>query len=391
MRGVPPGTYVSRVVASHAGRGTAWATFDAHRDGDFRPYVFRTADFGRTWEPHVRGLPSMGSVNVLVEHPDRPTLLFLGTEHALFVSTDAGATWVRFAGNLPTTLYDDLVVHPRDHDLIVGTHGRSLWILDDVTPLAEWSADVAAAALHLFSVRPPMIFQYWKNTSYRGQAAFSGENPPFGVVVTYWLKAGAPDARLVVTNGRGEEVRVLDVPAAGGLHRVTWDLRHRPPPFAEEDDEEGEESPTLPHPVTPRGPFVAPGDYTLTLEAAGRQARRSVTVRGDTLMSLSAGDWDARERFLLSVLRMQEAVWHGEQRAGEAADRGGAAADSARALQRRVAGLRRQIYGLAGEFNGNGVRQGSLYPPTDTHRQRREELEAALSRELDAVERVVRQ
>jgi len=131
---VPVGTYVSRVIASAIAPGVAYVTFDAHRDGDFAPYVFRTEDFGDSWTALMNDLPPDGSVNVIREHAANPNLLFLGTEHALFVSTDAGRNWAHFKANLPTTLYDDLVIHPRDDDLIVATHGRSLWILDDLTP-----------------------------------------------------------------------------------------------------------------------------------------------------------------------------------------------------------------------------------------------------------------
>ncbi|NIP77942.1 MAG: hypothetical protein GWM90_01560, partial [Gemmatimonadetes bacterium] len=137
VEGVPDGTYVSRVIASRSAPGVAYATFDAHRDGDFRPYVFRTTDFGATWAPRANGIDEAGSVNVIHEHPDDPAVLFLGTEHALWTSTDAGATWRRLGVNLPTTLYDDLVVHPGTGDLVVGTHGRSVWILDDASPLTR--------------------------------------------------------------------------------------------------------------------------------------------------------------------------------------------------------------------------------------------------------------
>jgi photosystem II stability/assembly factor-like uncharacterized protein len=269
VQGVRRGTYVSRVVASANGDGTAYATFDAHRDGDFAPYVYRTTDFGVSWAQLAGDLPS-GSVNVLVEHAGNPNLVFLGTEHALFVSTDAGEQWTRVSG-LPTTLYDDLLIHPRDNDLIVGTHGRSIYVLDDIGPLVEWSQEVAASDAHLFAVRPATMFQYWKDTSYRGQAAFAGENPPFGAIISYFLSAADEEARITVTRANGDVVRVLQVPGAAGLHRVTWDLRHEPPPFDPDDFDAGSALPVPPQPVTPRGPFVSPGTYTVALEAGGRR------------------------------------------------------------------------------------------------------------------------
>ncbi|HSG81997.1 MAG TPA: hypothetical protein VLC48_07100, partial [Gemmatimonadota bacterium] len=223
VRGVHDGTYVSRVIASASGAAVAYATFDAHRDGDFAPYVFKTEDFGRSWRSLTSGLPAEGSVGVIREHPDNPALLFLGTEHALFVSLDGGGGWMPFMPNTPTTAYDDLVIHPRDNDLIVATHGRSLWILDDITPLSEWSEEVESAAAHLFSIRPAVIYQYWKDTSYRGQAAYAGDNPVEGAVISYYLGEGADSVTVVVRDDRDRIVRRLSAPGTPGvIHRLNW-------------------------------------------------------------------------------------------------------------------------------------------------------------------------
>ncbi len=154
------GTYPSRVLGSLRGEGVAYLTLDAHRDGDFNPYVFRTTDFGQSWENITNNLPT-GSANVIVEHPDNPDVLFVGTEHALFVSFDAGAGWVKMP-NFPTTHYDDLVIHPRDKDLVAGTHGRSIYILDDTQPLAELPNRKPDA--HLFTIPLGTLKNYWKDT-----------------------------------------------------------------------------------------------------------------------------------------------------------------------------------------------------------------------------------
>ncbi len=413
VRGVRSGTYVSRVVASASGRGVGYVTFDAHRDGDFAPYVFRTEDFGRTWTPLAGTLPD-GSVNVLAEHRQNPNLLFLGTEHALFASTDRGEHWAEF-GQLPTTLYDDLVIHPRENDLVVGTHGRSIFILDDVTPLVEWTRSVAQGAVHVFSIRRATIMQYWKDTSYRGQAAYAGENPPDGAMITYYLREDADTARVSVVNTRGDTVRRFEVPGSSGMHRVVWDLRHEPPPtggspFGQQQPPR-RALPVLPHPVSARGPFVSPGTYTVTLEADGRRATRTVVVRGDPLMPLTQADWEERERFLVGLVEMQRASGEAAQRASalyrrlvtrrdslrtanEAVpDDLTAAVDSAQALGRRLRALRGQAGQLTGQVNGFGVRQGTLYPPTATQRRRREAMEARLRTavaELAALEERVR-
>ena len=338
---VPPGTYVSRVTASAAGPGVAYATFDAHRDGDFRPYVIRTDDFGASWTSLHGSLPS-GSVNVLIEHPDNPQVLFLGTEHHVFASTDAGRSWSRFP-DLPTTAYDDIVIHPREKDLVLGTHGRSIIIVDDVGPLAEYSGSVGQAA-YLYEPRAGTIMHYWKDTSYRGQAGFLGENPPDGTQITYRIGSGTGPARLKILNARGDTVRRFLVPSSSGLHRINWDLRHGT------DDEDERWAPHLgtevPRPLDDRGPFVSPGLYTLELTSRGATSRRSLSVRGDPDLPLTVADYLARESFLLEVSALiRELDGNGE-----------------------VEAELRQLRALFSAINGSGVRQGTLHPPTATQR-----------------------
>ncbi len=396
VRGVPSGTYVSRVAASRAGPGVAYATFDAHHDEDFAPYVMRTEDFGRTWTSRSAGLPS-GSVNVIAEHHANASLLFLGTEHALWVSNDAGGTWARFMPNLPTTLYDDIEIHPRDNDLVLGTHGRSIWILDDLAPLVEWSATVAAAPAHLFSIRPATIFQYWKDTSYRGQGAYAGQNPPFGAILDYYLSQPAQEATVTIADASGVVVRRLTVPGSPGImHRVAWDLRHESPPSLGGGGG-GEETagalPALAQPVTARGPLVSPGTYTVTLEAGGARSRQQVVVKGDPLMPITEAQYHEREAFLVQVLALQRRVFDVAQRAGV---RGGgfgprpaaAPGDSLAALRTRIADVLRGLNRLTSDMNGGGVQPGSLYPPTETQKQRKADLEAELNEVVAAWERV---
>jgi len=398
IRGAPDGAFVSRVVASRGAPGAAYVTFDAHRDGDFAPYVFRTEDFGRSWTPRMGGLPS-GSVNVIAEHKGNPRLLFLGTEHALYASNDAGASWVRFMPTLPTTLYDDIEIHPRDDDLVLGTHGRSIWILDHVTPLAEWSATVAAAPAHLFSIRPAVIFQYWKDTSYRAQGAYAGENPPFGAILDYYLSKAAQRATITVADASGRPVRRLEVARSPGvIHRVTWDLRHEPPPSlgGGGTEQASQALPRLAQPVGPRGPYVSPGTYTVTLEADGARSSQQVVVKGDPMMPITDAQYREREAFLVSVLELQRRVVELAERAGV---RGGggfgpqpapAPGDTLAALRNRIGGVWRGLNALGSEMNGSGVRPGSLYPPTETQKRRKAELEEELSAVTAAWERASR-
>ncbi|MCK5653181.1 MAG: hypothetical protein KAJ42_17470, partial [Gemmatimonadetes bacterium] len=366
VRGVRNGTYVSRIVASVSATGTAYATFDAHRDGDFAPYLFRTTDFGATWEPLMTGLPA-GSVNDIIEHPDNPNVLFLGSEHHLFVSTDAGESWARWPG-MPTTHYDDLVIHPREKDLVIGTHGRAIWVMDDTRPLAEWNARVAGALAHLFSVCLATIFTYWKDTSYRGQAEFAGENPVDGAIITYTLGSGEGDALLRVARADGRVIREYEVPNEGGMHRVNWDLRYPARPDAGTERWQPFVDDRLSRSVAPRGHFVSPGTFTLTLEARGTTVSTTVEVRGDPEMPLTQAQYEEREAFLNEVVVLQQGF---TEALGAAAAFGFGRrqqdpnmSEEERALQQH----RRGVMGVYNSLNASGIRQGSLYPPTQSQR-----------------------
>ncbi|NNF28758.1 MAG: glycosyl hydrolase [Gemmatimonadetes bacterium] len=351
LPGAPPGAYVSRVLASAGAPGTAYVTLDAHRDGNFAPYVYRTEDYGQSWTALHGTLPS-GSVNVIVEHPDNPDVLFLGTEHHVFASTNQGESWARFPG-LPTTAYDDMVVHPRDKDLILGTHGRSIIIVDDVSALAHYDEAVRSGAF-LFGIGQGTIMNYWKDTSYRAQGGSMGENPVDGSVITYRLGTGSGPARLIVRNSEGDAVRTLTLPSGSGLHRVSWDLRHG---LEEEEAWAAHDDPEVARPIAERGPLVSPGVYTVELVARGATSRQRIDVRGDPDLPLTVEDYREREAFLLEVLDLRRSL----ENSGEEA-----------------APLRRQLSQLYGAINGGGVRQGSLYPPTDTQRQTLERIKARL-------------
>ncbi len=349
---VPQGTYVSRVAASAEAPGTAYVTFDAHRDGDFAPYAYRVEDFGAQWTALHGGLPT-GSVNVVAEHPDNPETLFVGTEHHVFASTDRGATWAPFPG-LPTTAYDDLVVHSREKDLVLGTHGRSIIVVDDVAPLAEYAASAGAAAF-LYAIRRGTLRYYWKDTSYRAQAAFMGENPADGTPITYRIGRSAVDARITIVNAAGDTVRTFAAPGEAGVHRVAWDLRHGLPgqtgAWTAHDPAE------VPRTLERRGPFVSPGLYTVELAAGGETHRRTLLVRGDPDLPLTAPDYRDREAFLLEALALSASL---EGAGGEAG------------------GLLRRLRQLHAAVEGGGVRQGTLHPPTKTQQDEMERIRAAL-------------
>jgi photosystem II stability/assembly factor-like uncharacterized protein len=226
--GVPRETHVSRVEPSHYDAGTCYVSFDGHRTDDHKPYIFKTTDFGDTWLSLAANLPA-GNVNVIREDPRNRNLLYLGTEYAFYVSLDGGKEWKRFMNGLPTVRVDDILVHPRDNDLILGTHGRSIYIMDDITPLQQMTDSVNASAdAIVFDIRPAVswITDIQKSILAEGAKFFRAQNPAQGTAISYWLKSepGA-DVRLTIHDVTGREIRVLNGTKAAGLNRVQWDLR----------------------------------------------------------------------------------------------------------------------------------------------------------------------
>ncbi|MBW3535815.1 MAG: glycosyl hydrolase, partial [Gemmatimonadetes bacterium] len=241
--GLPPHTYVSRIDPSHHEPGRVYVSFDGHRNDDFAPYVFTSDDFGRSWRRITDGLPDW-SVNTVREHPRTPSLLFAGNEIGMWVTFDRGERWHRLEGDLPTVPVDDIAIQERENDLVVGTHGRSVWILSGLGPLeAQARADVVAEAVELFEPQRATQWSIAFAWPFQGDR-FAGENPADGAVLRYWLRDGveaapavtdggtasgdggasgnggssagaspADGVRLVVSDDTGTPVRTLDGPA----------------------------------------------------------------------------------------------------------------------------------------------------------------------------------
>ncbi len=228
VTGVPKETHVSRVEPSHYDGGTCYVTFDGHRTDDLKPYVFKTTDFGETWTSISNNLPA-GNVNVIREDPKNRNLLYLGTEYGFYVSLNGGKEWKRFMNGLPTVRIDDILVHPRDNDLILGTHGRSIYIMDDITALQQMTeAATANTDAVLFDIRPATawVTDIQKSILVEGAKFFRGQNPAQGSAISYWLKSTAnDDVRVTISDVTGREIRSLVGTRNAGLNRVQWDLR----------------------------------------------------------------------------------------------------------------------------------------------------------------------
>ena len=370
IHGVPNGTFVGDIVASAASKGTAYVSFDAHRDGDFAAYLFRTTDFGKTWTAVTTGLPGDdASIRGLAEYPGKANVLFAGTERSLFVTHDSGAHWVKLNANLPTTRYDDIMIHPRTKDLILGTHGRSIWMLDDASPIAEWTPAVAAKKAHLFNVPRATLMLYWEDISNMDHYFYAAENPAEGAAFTYHLAQPATKVRFIVTNPAGKTVRELTGPAtAGVIHRINWDLRFPAPANAGRGGGGGGEEgggggpgatkpgmvqlPIPAHDIGLRGAQVAPGAFKVTLEVDGVAVEsKSFEVRADPAAPQTLAEHKAREAFVVELATMQSQV--DSLAKVVTAKRAAATGDEAAKLQ----AIEQRLVG--GGFGGRGGRGGA--------------------------------
>jgi photosystem II stability/assembly factor-like uncharacterized protein len=330
-----PWAKVSVVDASHFDANTAYAAINTFRLDDLRPHIYRTRDGGKTWTGITSGIPDGGTVNTVREDPKRRGLLFAGTEQAVYVSFDDGDHWQSLRLNMPATSIRDVSV--KDDDLLVGTHGRSFWILDDITPLRQVDAKVAAADVFLYRPQEALRFRWNKNTDTPiPPDEPAGQNPPDGAVIDYWLRgtedprlrgSGAGPVTIEILDGTGKLVRryssedpvepVRDtgnwpaywirperVPSkAAGMHRFVWDL-HYPPPkvFSFSYPIAAVPRDTAPEPT---GPWVLPGTYTVRLTAGGARETQPLVVKMDPRVKTPREGLE--QQFTLSM-RVYEAI-----------------------------------------------------------------------------------
>ena len=218
--------WISRIDASHFDAGTAYVSVDGHRTDDLHPYVFVTRDYGRTFQSIANDLPNYGNVQVVREDPKNKDLLFAGTEFGLYVSRNGGTHWQPFMNDYPTVRTDDIFIHPRDGDVIVASHGRSIWIADDITPLEQLTPAVEAQDVYLFTPRAAVAYlnDLTNNPHIGGQKNFVGENAPRGTAISYYLKSAANDVKLSIVDGQGRTLCTTDGAKGAGLHRAEWTL-----------------------------------------------------------------------------------------------------------------------------------------------------------------------
>ena len=260
MPGLPPNSWVSWVEASRYEPGTAYAAFDRHSFGDMTPWVFRTSDFGQTWTRIVSPDKGVrGYAHVIKEDSVVKSLLFVGTEFGLWISVDAGATWAEFKGNrFPSVAVRDLVVQPREGDLVIATHGRGIWIIDDLQPLRSLSAATLAKSSAFLPGRPVQQRMPAGGGWVDGDAVFTGDNAPSGAVISYYLRNRHiyGPMKLEVLDPKGAVVDTLTATKHRGINRVSWSMQVKPPRVPKAATGAG---------AAQLGPRVVPGTYTLRL------------------------------------------------------------------------------------------------------------------------------
>jgi photosystem II stability/assembly factor-like uncharacterized protein len=281
--GAPTYAVVGEIEASRFDKGTAYVAYDAHTREDHKPYLYVTNDYGKTWIDITGDLPNGGSSYVIREDPINPNLLFVGTEFGVYLTIDRGRHWVQLKNNLPTVGVRALTIQARDHDLVVGTFGRAIWITD-IAPFEQMSAPVLEQPAHLFEVKPGTLFKtrYTYGATIEelnGDMFFRAENPPYGTTITYYLRENASgDVSLIIKDKRGKAVRSLNGPGTAGLHRVVWDLKRAEKVSDEEAKRAGAET------LSERAAlaWVQPGEYTVTLESGGGSRQTQLLVRRET-------------------------------------------------------------------------------------------------------------
>jgi hypothetical protein len=230
---LPKSAWVSYVDPGHFSDGTIYATFDLHTFGDMRPYAYKSTDYGRTWKSIIApGSPVRGYAHVIKEDLVNPNLLFLGTEFGLWISLDGGAQWSRYkGGDFPAVAVRDLAIHPRDNDLVVATHGRGIWIIDDITPLRALTPAALASDVVFIRARPTVLKIPANGGWANGDASYTGDNPTDAAVITYYLKKRHifGDMKIEVLDAAGKLVGTVPSTKRRGLSRVRWSMRLKPP------------------------------------------------------------------------------------------------------------------------------------------------------------------
>ena len=289
--GMPAGNWISWVEASRFNPAVAYVANDRHTSGDMQPYLYRTADYGRTWQRLIGpGTPDVrGYAHVIKEDRDNPNILYVGTEFGLFVSLNSGASWAQFKpSEFPDGLaVRDIALQERDDDLVLATHGRGIWVIDDVSPLRQLSPAVLASNVALLPSRPVEQRIEGNGGWAEGNATFTGDNPPSGAVISYYQKARHVIGRmkLEILDAGGNVVDEMPTSKRRGLNRVSWSMRTKPPVVPPAASLAG---------ASATGERILPGNYTVRLTSAGQVTTEPMTITLDKRAKFGVADRQAQ-------------------------------------------------------------------------------------------------
>lgn len=311
MPELPRGAVINGIEPSRHADGRVYVVANDYRNGDFGNYVYVTDDHGQTWRRIDGALPAKRVARTLREDLVNPNLLFLGTELGLFWSNDRGASWAELRGGMPLMAHNDLFIHPREHDLVLGTHSRGIWILDHIAALRELTPAVAQQPAHVFGTRAAEQIRYRGALGHVGDVFYRGENPPAGGIVDFHLRTAGPATLTFHEAGGAEVARIELKDARAGINRAVWDLRY-----------------------ADGGPLVHTGSYEVRLTAGGATATGTLDVREDPRIQVSA---EQRRAWVESMRELHRLARESRALAGRARARLEALPANASAAQRRTA------------------------------------------------------
>ena len=295
IKGLPEYSWISKIHASEHNAGTAIIVVDQHRMNDFRPYIFMTDDFGKTWKKITSNLPSDDYVKVVRQDPHNPNLLFAGMEHGIFASWNLGKSWEKINNNLPNVSVRDLRIQARDRDLVVATHGRGVFILDDIHPIEELKNSIGKP-IYLFPIREATLWNMYWRIENLGDRTYAAKNPEYGTYINFSLHKDAKSpVNIDILDKNGSLVTSLEMKEAKkGINRVVWDLGYDAAATLENKIEEGFSSSEI-------RPKVVPGEYTAKINYEGLKLEEKITVVGDNRIKMPIDDYRKKLKALLTL------------------------------------------------------------------------------------------
>ncbi|MFA5910410.1 MAG: hypothetical protein WC815_16630 [Vicinamibacterales bacterium] len=347
LPGLPKSSWFGGIEASRHNAGTVYVAIDNHRSNDLTNYIYKSSDGGKTFAAIAGDMPPGRVVRTIREDVKNPNLLFAGTEIGLFFSPNGGTNWIELRNNLPTLPHNDLIIHPRDNDLVLATHGRGIWILDKINALQELTPQVIASPAHLFTVAPAYQIRQANLKAHTGDMWFRGDNPANGALVDYWLGAAGTAPSITVHSSGGQLINTLRGTSTKGVNRVVWNLRESDLPIRGGgfgDDDGPRAGGGMP------GPLVAPGVYIVRLAAGGRTLEQKVEVREDPRIDVTPADrklWTDAQSQAAALARMYGPVNDRIQKLPNTGDAVELKRQS-RELVSRISGL----YGSIGRWTG---------------------------------------